>query len=303
MLSFSILSILLWQIVQYWPISVQIRGLSPDQGFSILMPRKEKKSLDYFFRDACFLNGWAYTLLGSKAVVTHQYVKPWVQFRKVLKYTISNLPETSPNFFEFCYLFNPVQFKIKKGLAALNKHLKLIPDSNFALFSDLQTERDIVSFTLVNKTELIRLVNLHSEDFLEVLMTLGVVAEDLHDNKNLNKFLNILNEDRLIGILLGFGKKNAYLYQKYRKMNLEEWPMVSMWADEDEEWQKKFSEKELSFEPWDVSDLYYPYCACDPESEETKQLKRRYREERKKIVEYFQGKDVVEATLSLFHQK
>jgi hypothetical protein len=39
---------------------------------------------------------------------------------------------------------------------------------------------------------------------------------------------------------------------------------------------------------------------CDPESEETKQLKSTYRKEREKIIQYFDGKDLVEAALSLF---
>ena len=79
--------------------------------------------------------------------------------------------------------------------------------------------------------------------------------------------------------------------------------MVSAWPDEESVNLEKLSQKDLSFQPWDLYDLFYPRFACDPESDETKQLKRTYKEEREKIVKYYEGKDVVEATLSCLVQQ
>jgi len=120
-------------------------------------------------------------------------------------------------------------------------------------------------------------------------------------NKNLCLFVKSLEGDSLNGFVLGFGKNNTALYQKSSEMNLPDWPMVSMRVDEDDKQLKRLHEKELTFQSWDTSDLIYPYFACNPESEETKLLRQTYREKRGKIIGYFKGKNVVEATLSLFN--
>lgn len=303
--------VLLWSGVQYWPVAVHIRGLTPEEDFSIKMPRRDKKRLEYFFRDVCFLNAWAYTLMGSKPMSIHQYRKPWDAVRYLI--THPELKEIlqecfwPPGFRKICYLLNPEQLKIKLGWEALNKYARYFPNSRFVLYTYCYEEHEIVVLTLIDKIKLIKVVKDHLGDFQSALKNQSIEPEDLTDNAQLYTFLKTLNQDGMgeafSGTLLGFGRDNAWLYHKYRETNLAEWPMVSMWADEQDAQLEQINAKILSFKPWDISDLFYPPFACDPLSEETKQLKQIYKNEKEKIIEYYKGKDVVEATLSLLNQK
>lgn len=296
--------ILIWEVAQNWPTTVYVSGCPPAESFSIRMTKKDKKRLDYFFRDVCFLNTWAYTLLGSKPISINHYTKPLIAFCRASNFIAADFYRSPflPSFHELCYILNPVQLKIKWGLKTLEKYIHLFPNSRFALLSGESTHKDSVWFALVNKSRLSDIINLHLDEFQGIFRELNMTPDELYANGNLKLFLDSLHDDRLIGIVLGYGRNNSAQYQKFREINAQEWPMVSMWADEDKQHEEKIYEKNLSFQPWDLSDLFYPYCACDPKSEETNQLKQTYRGEREKIVKYYEKKDVVEATLSLFNQ-
>src|SRR5271156_6572084 len=114
-----VLSILSWQGYRYQPVTVHIRSTDSQKNFSIRMPLKDKKRLDFFFREVCFLNIWAYTLLGSKPCSIDQYTKPLVAFRNGIKHSdffgILRLCFWPPHFERICYLLTPRQLKIKLG--------------------------------------------------------------------------------------------------------------------------------------------------------------------------------------------
>ncbi len=292
---------------RYWPVTVQIHGSTTDDSFSLRMPLKDKKRLEYFFRDVCFLNAWAYTLMGSKPMSIHQYRKP----RATIQYFIDN-PELKdillecfwpPNFRNICFFFNPEQLKIKLGWEALNKYIHYFPNSRFVLYTSDAFNNEIIGLRLIDKKKMAQVVKKNMEDFRQILHAQAIEADDLFDNIKLRRFLKALDHDGYLGTLLGFGRDNAWLYHKYRGMDLAKSPMVSPWPEEEVVNLEKLSQKDITFQPWDLSDLFYPRFACDPDSEETKQLKQTYRQEREAIVKYYEGKDVVEATLSLFNQK
>jgi hypothetical protein len=156
---------------------------------------------------------------------------------------------------------------------------------------------------VVDKLKLKKIVEQNLEDFQAVLHSLAMQPDDCIDNKKLDEFLMLCcNQEDLIGMLLGFGKQNAQLFCKYKGTPLDERPLISAWPEEESINLEKLIQKDLTFDPWDISDLFYPRFVCDPQSEETKQLKQTYRAEREKIIQYFEGKDIVEATLSLFNQ-
>lgn len=197
----------------------------------------------------------------------------------------------------------PEQLKIKLGWDTLNKYVRYFPNSRFVLYTSNPNDDEIVVLTLIDKIKFIKTVKQHLEDFQAVLLKQAIAPEELSDNGKLRRFLKGLNHEGFSGTLLGFGRNNAWLFYKYRGMDLEEWPMVSPWPDEEIVNLEKLNQKDISFQPWDLSDLFYPRFACDPQSEETKQLKQTYREERGEIVKYYEGKDLVEATLSLFNRR
>lgn len=299
--------IFIWNGLQYRPVTVHIRGATADDDFSIRMPLKDKKRLDYFFRDVCFLNAWAYTLIGSKPMSVHQYRKPWatVQYfihHPELKYFLLNC-FWPPNFREICLFFNPQQLKVKLGWKTLNKYISCFPNSRFVLYTNNSADNEIVVLIVADKKKLFKSVMNHLEDFQIVLHNEGINPEELIDEEKLHRFLIGVNTDGLIGTILGFGRDNSWLFEKARKLNTEEWPLASSWEELEEAHLEQLNEKDRSFKPWDISDLFYPPFACDPNSEETKELKQTYREEREKIIKYYEGKDVVEATLSLLNQR
>lgn len=298
------LFVVVYTTIQNWPVTVHVSGITTEQDFLIRMPLKDKKRLDYFFRNVCFLNAWAYTFIGSKPMSIHHYTKPLTAFKRGIKslnmdYVLFGLL-CPPNFRELCYLFNPEQMKLKLGCDTLAKYIDYFPNSRFSFFHYF-SDNDTVFFALVDKVKLINLVRQHNEDFQEVLQTLRMAPEELYDDKNLYRFFKGLNSDSLCGIVFGFGRNNAQLFEKYSSMDLQDSPMASMWPDEDEAWLEGINEKDLSFQAWDASDIFYPCFACDPDSEETRQLRQTYRDEREKIIKYYEGKDVVEATLSLMN--
>lgn len=299
--------IFVWGGVQYWPVTVYISGSVPEEDITIRMPLKDKNRLDYFFRDVCFLNAWAYTLMGSKPMSIHQYTKPWAAARYLITH-----PEIKdillecfwpPNFHEICYFLNPEQLRIKLGWDTLNKYIKKIPSSRFALCTYCSKGKETVCLALIDKIKLVKTVERHLEDFQVVMQGQEIHLEDLLDDKKLYRFIKNLSHDGLIGTVLGFGRQNAWLFHKYHGMDPQVRPMVSMWFEEQDEQLQQLNQKIISFQPWDLNDLFYPPFACDPQSEETKQLKQTYHEEREKIVKYYEGKDVVEASLSLFNRR
>jgi hypothetical protein len=305
LLGFFIPLILFWRAVQYWPVTIHIRGSIPEEDFSIQMPLKDKKRLEFFFREVCFLGVWSYTLIGTKPKSIDQYTKPWAAFWKLAKH-----PDLKdwlldcfwpPNFRKIFYLFNPEQLKIKLGWETLNEYFHYFPNSRFALNTYENCDSDIVVISVTNKIQYVKVIKKHCEDFQEILQKLAIQPEDLYENEKLRAFSKSLNHDGLIGTVLGYGRENAWLYHKYCETDLRQRPMTSPWPEEQLVNLEVMNQKILSFQPWDLSILFYPRFACDPQSEETKQLKQTYQEEREKILKYYEGKDIVEATLNLFN--
>lgn len=288
---------------QYWPVVLRIQGAAPEEEIFIRMPFKDKKRLEYFFRDTCCLNAWAYTLLGSKPVSIHQYRKP----SSLIQYFLfqADLKDIfleccwPPNFRKICYFLNPEQVKIKWGWETLNKYFSRLHSSQFALCTYYGDE--IVVLTVIDKVKLIRIVEEHQKDFRDVLTAQAIEPQELLDNKKLWYFIKSLNHDGLIGTVLGYGRDNAWLYRQYAGVDPNVRPLIPMWSDEEDRQLEAVNQKLLSFQPWDFSDLFYPTFMCDPESEETSELRKIYREEREKIIDYYAGKDIVEATLSLLN--
>jgi hypothetical protein len=103
-------------------------------------------------------------------------------------------------------------------------------------------------------------------------------------------FCKIIKQDRLIGILLGFGENNACLFERYRNTALSgKWEKLALdplegFTNEWPIWPRK----------WRL-----PSFVCDPSTQETKQLKEHYRKGRKIIRWTYFFRDQFEVTLAL----
>lgn len=269
------------------------------------MPLKDKRRLDYLFREVCFRNAWAYTLLGSKPMSIHQYTKP----SAALWQMISN-PEFievltqclwPPDISALINLLNPEQLRIKNGWKTLEKYSKKLSITRFFLFTSISSDNKTVVLGLVDKVKLVDTVLRYKEDFQDLLEVSQVEPKELLDDIKLNTFLKAIHDDQSIGTLLGFGRNNALLFNKYRVMKVDpkDRPMVGIWQELENEHLEKVAQKNQSTKSWCLFDLFYPTFVCDPHSEETAKLKETYRKEREGIITYYQEKDIVEGTLSL----
>jgi hypothetical protein len=83
-------------------------------------------------------------------------------------------------------------------------------------------------------------------------------------------FQELMHNDLCLGILLGYGKRNAELYASNQKKTENKFIL------------QPFSKLHPIF--YYFSPIMPVYFACDPESEETKTLKKRYDSERAEII-------------------
>lgn len=100
------------------------------------------------------------------------------------------------------------------------------------------------------------------------------------------------NHELLIGILLGFGKNNASLYRDHS--NLQQ-----IWGSEYRQEAKKLYFKSVPYRIMTPSDILLPGFVGDPETDESKQLKSNYISAKNDLVRFYEGKNFLEATLSL----
>ncbi|MBU6383962.1 MAG: hypothetical protein KGR16_06580 [Verrucomicrobia bacterium] len=288
---------------QYWPVSIQIKDPVSEDVLTIRMPLKDKRRLEYFFRHVSFLEAWAYTLVGRKPMSTYQYTEPLAQVRKACssQYLKCFLRDAfwPPNFYKICALLNPEELKIHRGCETLKKYLRYFPESRLSFLT--YRARDSICIVLVDKIQLHAIVQDHLDDFQSTLDALSMTPQELFSDPLLRRFLENVQSEGLFGILLGYGKWNSFHFEQHGGSQGD--LMTSMWPDELEEWMERMNNKDHSFQPWDISDLFYPRFCCLPDSDETRSLIRVYKEDREKIVLYFGNRDIVEAILSLFNQK
>ncbi len=185
----------------------------------------------------------------------------------------------------------------------MNKYAPNFSNSRFALYTYPSENCENVCLAIIDKEKFLQTVERYSEDFLSILQEQSIESKDLLNNAKLCQFIIHLDHDGLIGTVLGYGRENAWLFKKCRDLNEETWPLASPWEEFEDAYLETLNKRDRSFSPWDTSDLFYPPFACDPTSEETQQLKETYQREREEIIKYYEGKDVVEATLSLLNQK
>jgi len=149
----------------------------------------------------------------------------------------------------------------------------------------------------VHKPKVEEMVHLCQEDFTNILQHEEVDGSFLLRAAKGKSFFNdvLKKHDGLIGTLFGFGRNNAWLFEK-RKQD-KSVHLSHIWEEKICEAQynapKGIYLKDLSL----VVD--YPTFAVDPNSYETEQLRKTFLKVREQIIDYYQGKDFLEATLSL----
>ena len=241
------------------------------------IPSADLKVLEGFFRELLFFQGFAYTLFGDKPVSTECF-------------DLDN-PEKPDMFATSC-----------KGYKTWGKYAHLFPQEHYVFLFYEDADEYQCEMTLINKKAFLQIVDKHREKFAEVF------GSEITPEKLLSLIVQkrclwntpMKDRDDLIGILLGYGKNNAELFQKREELKKERTKPSASYCSMDEELEA-LNNRLQSFSGEGKITLNYmrfPGFAADHHHRETVQLKKKYAEQRKRITTHYFRKNVLEATLS-----
>ena len=242
------------------------------KAISFRLSRREARRLELFFRELLIKDPFAYTLAGSKPTSFGGFRKPLPPF-----FTIQSSP-------------------MYQGWKIWEKYRSTFENPRFAFWIEENpwVKNDLLVI-LADQNHCDRMIRQHRSDFEQVLVK---SPNDFSELKNSQPFFQnaLRNHDALMGILLGFGRENSWNYFNQKKQKF-------IWG------KKKVFEmiyrlkiRSLWFRTPQVRDMLLPFFMGDPHSSESKELKKTYAATREKLIEYYEGKDFLEATLSLFMQ-
>jgi len=288
-----ILAFLFWQFHQNK--NVEIRVHTSQKDFILIMPLKDRNRLDYFFRRVAIFDDGGYTLFGCKPMHLNSYWKPFFLT------------------FDWEIFLNSISLRnIRKYQAwkTWEKYQHHFSNSAHMLWEEKnpfwEEPSPVASILLVNKQKFADTISLYIQDFENVLKRDkdSISGDILLEEAKIKPLLGTILKchDGLIGTLLGYGRNNAWLFEE--RKHGKETPLDSLW-DKDlyKQWydELRWSYFWLGILPDDLSEsLKFPSFMADPSSQETKNLKEKFIETHDKILEYYKGKDFLEATLALF---
>lgn len=246
---------------------------------TLVIPLRDKERLLELMQKLFAENSFAYTLLGKKPISWETYRKP--------------LP-----FLGFSHLlpFSDHHQTLRKGWSTWEKYQHLFPSTR--LWAECpKCHPDSVSILIVNEEQFNLVVNNNKVDFE---MVLGRKIVDgfqlLEEAKNCSLMNDVLRgHQALIGMVLGYGRDNSWQFhagcENRRSIGCvwgEENPSIEESADED-----------ISLTDYYLHHYSCPSFAGNPNSDESRALKEEYLLTQQKVIEYYKGKDFLEATLSL----
>lgn len=262
------LGLLIWHVDGYR--QTQINSPSP-----IPISKKERRELEYLFKELVIYNGAGYTLLGHKPVTFDCFLQPAFKWDALFLW----------------HAFLPSNLKKYKAWKTWQKYQDYFPQTNFVIWSEPSTRMENLHLIVVaNKNQIHRVIHENPSDFESITIDLN--------KKNLFKD-TLKSHDGLTGTILGYGRNNAWLF--WQKSPI---PCKGIFSDEMSQlFENKKAALNFSF-GWpkvEMSEiLMFPMFMADMESEETKKLRADYMETRKRILQYYEGKDFLDATLQLF---
>lgn len=254
---------------------------SPDSVLQIDLPsgklqlsQKDSEKLEYLFRDLIVYGDAGYTVLGNKPVSFITFFKP--EFR-----------------WDWTFLwhaFMPSNIKKYHAWKTWKKYQHLFNQGNICMWSEQDPCCDYAELIVVlNKNEFKKVLHENADDFISMKemdpQSVFDRSYQLHPN--------------LLGILLGYGKQNAWCFHTNQRSILK-----SVFA---EEIKKQFQNKRVCLNflfGWPKVDmaeiLLFPNFMANIETDETKSIKSEYLKTRCRILEHYADKNFLQATLQLF---
>lgn len=273
---------------------------APREGKSVAevlaaIPKKDRQRLEYFFREAIVMDGLGYVLFGDKPMAFGGYEKAPFPFAgmSALKSALS-----------------PRRIQSRNGVEAWRKYEKFFSTPRFVfLYED--TPRDCTVY-LVEKSAFVRAVEQHADIFKDVLRREVTGEELLAEAQNRPLATDVLkNNHELLGILLGYGKTSARLFQQ-RTLLVDEHERASfdakfhlgdLWAEENKRIEKIFDNIGW-INAWitgghlkNIELLAYPDFLAVKDHPETLALQKHYAQIREIIRKRYASCDFLEVTL------
>ncbi len=286
--------ILCWQV--HVNTKTEVRIVHPDGNDMVLvLPRKDRERLEHFFYAMMVREDGGYTLFGAKPM--HMYV--FFQPLSISKwdYFLSSITPHNLRMYRDWKVWEKYQYLMEKS------DFKFWIEKNPFLEKRAISDNPAVSIFFINKMRVDEIIRNYSNDFQSILKDAEFCyGQFMADAKNSSLFNGTLKgHEGLIGTLFGYGRENAWLFEerdngkpvvlKYPwERDVEEFYMKQPYIT----WQYLGVHSDLISE-----NLGYPGFVANPDSEETKQLKQKFLATRKKIIDYYAGKDFLEATLSI----
>lgn len=246
------------------------------------LPAKDKKRLFDLMQELFAHDNFAYTLLGSKPL-------SWATYRQSWPFV---------DWGTFRDSLNKYHRVLRSGWKTWEKYRHLFPAENF--WADhSKSDPEWISILLVNEEQFNTVVINNKKDFQDVLRREMVDGfQMLKEAKNRSLMNDILEgHQALLGIVLGYGRDNSW---KFLKGCEKREPIGWVWDEKGYPTCTSMQlSPEISLTEWYLTLYSCPSFAGDPNSEESLALKKDYLLTKQKVLNYYKGKDFLEATLSL----
>lgn len=278
----------------------------------------QREDLEMFLKCLFLEPGTPYVLYGDKPMCWNDYS----ELHFFDRYRLQPLYEILCSVLETYHPFNQ---SIKKGVSFWNMNFRDKP-SNFLLKAVKRKNAHWkVDVFLINKTNFLKVVQKHEDLFKQYLPSFSN-PEEFCDKCFSSKDLasDVLeNNQVLLGILLGFGKHNAELFDRrerlreelksitkedprYEEVKREFYALVDLLkefsAERDQREPQFFlaasKEERSAFLDECIEYCSLPLFVVDPFSEETKELRESYEKTRREVRQLYRDNPFLEQTLS-----
>ncbi|MGE0198958.1 MAG: hypothetical protein AB7N99_01740 [Simkaniaceae bacterium] len=273
------------------------------------IPPMEQKYIETFFRHITIQESCGFTLFGEKPLslggfwelndfhFSHEVLDPIGFILETCSYT-NNL--------------------IQKGWKAWNQYRHLFPENNFLVFdSKFNFSKNYHLIVFINKNRFTQVFNENVETFQEILGR-DITAEKLiqrFQNEKENFYAVLKDHHALLGLLLGYGKENAFLFQRRSEIDDKFYtPHMFTLKKRSKIPSSNFSHiaqeifylrKKLSFFPRNgqflpsvnALGLRLPGFIANFDLEETLNLEKQFYQETLHIVRQYRNKNFLEVTL------
>jgi len=279
---FSILFIVLfsWQYTQQRKTSLRYLDGNGKEAILIL-PKKDKKRLLGLMEKLFAEDNFAYTLLGSKPI-------SWASYQAPFPFV---------NWSTFCDSLKKYNRTMYLGWKTWEKYHHLFPLDNFFAETS-KCYPSSISILMLDEERFNAVVQKNKKDFEDVLHR---EIEDgfqlLREAKDCSLMHEVLEgHQALIGIVLGYGRENSWQFLEKSEKQV---PLGWVWNEWDYWGEKDRLSQYCSSTEHNLSLYSCPSFAGNPSSEESLALKKDYLQTKQKVLDYYKGKDFLEATLSL----